>query len=80
MDCFADGVQVVILVLKHIQLYVLLRVILHDSFGRLTAFGILMALHHQLLTGGQLGKHLLVFGPDWFFKWLLGCDLLPHVI
>lgn len=81
MHCLANRVQVVVLVLKHVQLNILLRVFLDDSFGGMAAFGILVALHHFFLVGGQLGKHFLVLGPDWFLGdgWL-GGYFFSHVI
>ncbi len=66
MDCLANGIQIVILMLEHVQLNILFRVLLDDSFVLVALVG-LVAVDDLLLVGGEFGEHLLILGLEWLF-------------
>jgi hypothetical protein len=63
MNCLANRIQIIVLMLEDIQLYILFGILLDDSFWMMP-LATLLTLHYLLLMGGELRKHLLILGLD----------------
>ena len=79
MHCFANGIEVIILMFEYIEFYLLFRIIMYDSF-LLMSPTVIMTLHDLLSMRGQLGKHLLVLFLRFSQLGILTDNLLPHII